>query len=292
MRKVGGVKDTPRKSMYQLQVAIPQDYEDKLIQMEETLEREIKAFKKELAEKQEAYTKILEERVERESQHLASSIDNAINYAGDMDDQVRASFEDLRAEVKKISWTSDIENALSPLHDKFKAIEEKIISVHKSIPTPKEYDEDIKTIRDGLTTREKAEEEFRAALKMIDGEFKKVRKNVSEMGYSLLLMTDGKTVGTTPALNLAAGTGVTLTSAFVNGIPRVTINSSGGSGFTTLPATGTVNGANTSFTFTQKPTYIVSDHAWYQENKGWTWDAGTLTAAMTVPPVDDIFGVA
>lgn len=66
--------------------------------------------------------------------------------------------------------------------------------------------------------------------------------------------------------------------------------SSSGGGFTELPATGTVDGNNTSFTFTQKPTYIVSDHAWYKENKGWTW-AGS-TATMTIPPNDDIYGVA
>ncbi len=87
---------------------------------------------------------------------------------------------------------------------------------------------------------------------------------------------------------VAAGTGVTITT---NSTGQKVINSSGG-GFTTLAATGTVNGTNTAFTFTQKPTYIVSDHAWYQENKGWTWNAGTLTATMTIPPVDDIFGVA
>ncbi len=62
--------------------------------------------------------------------------------------------------------------------------------------------------------------------------------------------------------------------------------------FTPLTATGTVDGSNSAFTFTQKPTYIVSDSAWYRENKGWTWNSGTLTATMTIPPSTDIFGIA
>lgn len=66
--------------------------------------------------------------------------------------------------------------------------------------------------------------------------------------------------------------------------------SGGGGGFTRLPAIGAVNGVNTQFVFTQKPTYIVSDGAWYVENTGWTWNSGTYTATMTIPPNDIIFG--
>lgn len=62
------------------------------------------------------------------------------------------------------------------------------------------------------------------------------------------------------------------------------------SGFTKLPATGAVNGVNTQFVFSQKPTYIVSDHAWYTENIGWTWNVGLLTATMTIPPSEEIYG--
>lgn len=65
---------------------------------------------------------------------------------------------------------------------------------------------------------------------------------------------------------------------------------SGGDAFTVLAATGAVNSSNTQFTFTEKPTYIVSDGAWYTENIGWTWNAGLLTATMTIPPNDNIYG--
>ncbi len=63
-----------------------------------------------------------------------------------------------------------------------------------------------------------------------------------------------------------------------------------GGGVTELTATGLVDGINTQFTFTQKPTYVIADGAWYKENIGWTW-AGS-TATLTVPPNDSIFGIS
>ena len=62
-----------------------------------------------------------------------------------------------------------------------------------------------------------------------------------------------------------------------------------------LTATGTVNGVNTAFVFTEQPTYIVVDGLWYSrlDNNGvaqWTWNGGTLTATMVVAPTNSIFG--
>lgn len=74
---------------------------------------------------------------------------------------------------------------------------------------------------------------------------------------------------------------------------RVLVDVSGSTGgFTELPATGAVNGINASFTFTQAPTYIVSDHAVYKKTNSsgtanWT---GTTAVVMTMPPTEDIFG--
>lgn len=63
-----------------------------------------------------------------------------------------------------------------------------------------------------------------------------------------------------------------------------------------LSATGTVNGTNTTFTFTTEPSYIVSDGVAYRKTSKnntvyWTWDSNTLTATLTIPPTDEIFGV-
>lgn len=88
--------------------------------------------------------------------------------------------------------------------------------------------------------------------------------------------------------SLTAGSNITLTRKSDGGF---TVSSSGGSGFTELPATGTVNGNNTAFTFTVKPSYIVTDGVFIKENKGWTWNSGTLTATLTIPPTDDIYGI-
>ncbi len=65
---------------------------------------------------------------------------------------------------------------------------------------------------------------------------------------------------------------------------QITVNG----GLTKINATETPDGTIVNFTFAQKPTYIVSDGAWYRENFGWTW-SGTQ-AVMSVPPQFDIFG--
>lgn len=75
-----------------------------------------------------------------------------------------------------------------------------------------------------------------------------------------------------------------------NGTPASPLSVVGSPGFTFLPATGLVNSNNTEFTFTEEPSFIVSDGAWYRENIGWTWDSGTLTATMVIPPNYDIYG--
>lgn len=92
--------------------------------------------------------------------------------------------------------------------------------------------------------------------------------------------------------------GVTPVRVAVDPATGAILVSSTGGGFSqfVLAATGTVNGVNTQFTFTQEPVYVVSDGAWYAatDNNGntqWTWNSGTNTLTMVVPPVTSIFGV-
>lgn len=88
--------------------------------------------------------------------------------------------------------------------------------------------------------------------------------------------------------------GVTIVRLWADPVThRLLVDSSGGSsGFTKLTPTGTVNGVNAVFVFTQAPTYIVSDHATYQVTNsiGTTNWTGTTTVTMTIPPTEDIFG--
>jgi len=98
---------------------------------------------------------------------------------------------------------------------------------------------------------------------------------------------DGNSITTLIAVSNADGiTPVTLYADPVT--HRLLVSAGSGGGFTLLPATGSVNGSNVTFTFTEQPDYIISDGAWYRINKGWTWSV--LTATMTIPPNDDIYG--
>jgi len=75
---------------------------------------------------------------------------------------------------------------------------------------------------------------------------------------------------------------------------RLLIQLVGTAGLTPLTFTGAVNGSNISFTTSEKPTYVVSDGAWYQatDNNGvtqWTWN-GVDTVTMVIPPQSAIWG--
>lgn len=64
----------------------------------------------------------------------------------------------------------------------------------------------------------------------------------------------------------------------------------GGGGTTELHVlTGAIDGSNTTFTFSRKPRYIVSDSTHLRENKGWTFANGEVTIA--VAPAYDCYGL-
>lgn len=70
----------------------------------------------------------------------------------------------------------------------------------------------------------------------------------------------------------------------------------GGSGLTILPAIGTINNINTSFTFTVLPTLLVINGALNRQTGDsitWTWNTGTLTATLSssVGTGGGIFGI-
>jgi hypothetical protein len=78
---------------------------------------------------------------------------------------------------------------------------------------------------------------------------------------------------------------------------RLLVSDTGGSGgnITLLPATGTVDGTNLSFTFTAEPIFIISDGAWYAKldnngNTQWSWN-GVDTVTMIIPPSTYISGI-
>jgi hypothetical protein len=63
--------------------------------------------------------------------------------------------------------------------------------------------------------------------------------------------------------------------------------------FITEDPTGAIDGVNADFVFTAEPKAIVISGPSYRKNKGWTWNAGTLTATLDfVPQVgSDVWGI-
>lgn len=88
------------------------------------------------------------------------------------------------------------------------------------------------------------------------------------------------------------GSSVAVTDDSGNDATVVTIS---GGGFTELTATGSVNSSNTTFTFTQVPTYIVADGIMMKkldDNGNTQWSNVGTTITMVNPPSFAIFGIA
>lgn len=89
---------------------------------------------------------------------------------------------------------------------------------------------------------------------------------------------------------LTAGSNITLTA---DGRGGYTVASTV-SGFSKLAATGTVDGVNTSFTFTSAPSIIVVDQGRQMQktsSDGTVNWSGTTTCVLTVAPTFDIYGL-
>lgn len=72
-------------------------------------------------------------------------------------------------------------------------------------------------------------------------------------------------------------------------------SASSGGGFTVLPATGVINSANTVFTFTEVPDFVVSDGVWFPPvaaNGTVFWTNVGNVVTMVNPPTFDIYGIA
>lgn len=194
--------------------------------------------------------------------------------------ELRSYIEDSKKELSALlSGTNKNIKELEGKHDR---------SFSSAIEKASEYKKDVGELQSYISRIEKGGLVMRDELKKkFEEDMQAVRKGVAEMGYSLLLLTDGKTVGTVPALNLAAGTGVTLASAFVNGIPKVTITApSTAPTFYNDTVSGTIDGTNKVFTV---PNTIVSalflslGNASYQAGVDYTV-TGAKQITMTVAP--------
>lgn len=64
-----------------------------------------------------------------------------------------------------------------------------------------------------------------------------------------------------------------------------------GSGMIELPATGTVDNSNKTFTFTEEPLVIVINGATYKKGAGWSWSVLTATLDNAVGVGGSIYGL-
>ena len=182
---------------------------------------------------------------------------------------------------------------------------EKVIEVIKEQPIVTEITKIINEIKEVAifetpeqivdkvnTSSTKVKKEVIEGIEQMEENINTIKTRPISIGgrQGMQLYTNGTKRGLVQTINLIAGTGITLTYTRSYGRNDVLIDATGSS-LTALPATGAINSVNTAFVFTEKPTYIISDGAFYRENSGWTWNAGLLTATMTIPPNDDLYGL-
>ena len=82
-----------------------------------------------------------------------------------------------------------------------------------------------------------------------------------------------------------------------NGRITLTASGSGGGSSTSYiiePTSGAINGSNTAYVFATQPAIIFSRSIALREGYGFTWDSGTSTATLTLPPPEnsDVYGIS
>lgn len=217
-------------------------------------------------------------------------------------DRVKNDHTSTLSDLKKQVNVLFVEKQVTKIKEELTAvIQKKLESVKDGAPGPKGDTVNGKDGRDGKDGSPDSPRVIKQKLELLTGDerldasaIKGLEKGTGGLqlvggGRGIALYVNGVKKGSVKTLNLIGGTGITLTYTLSNGRNDILIDNTSTS-LTKLTATGSVNSTNAAFTFVSKPVYIISDGAWYQENKGWTWNSGTLTATMTIPPNDDIYG--
>lgn len=115
-------------------------------------------------------------------------------------------------------------------------------------------------------------------------------------GTNVRILNNGVPVGDTVSeINFTNATSIEYKAgATGRRVDVTTATGGGGSGtFGIISYTGTVNGSNTSFTFSSAPVILYIDHVPYQKTSSdgtvnWT---GTTSVTLTIAPINDLFGV-
>ena len=106
-----------------------------------------------------------------------------------------------------------------------------------------------------------------------------------------LYIGGAKKLLTAQAINLVAGSGVSINYNYANGRNDITISASGTGSFSLLTATGNVNDTNTAFTFASEPVVVVVNGASYRNGSGCTISGTNVTLDNPVGSGGGIYGL-
>lgn len=279
----------------------PEELESILLSTLKVIEDIYSNFDSSSSEMKGEYSSI-QDKVRYELDDLKVSIENATsNLKTELGSDISSVKESLYAEIKRIY------NLINGLPKPQNVDEQKLVdtAVNKALQaiTPKIQNINVQEIIRQAVEQAKSEIKIEPAdnsiFEKLERDIEELKKEIAETPKSFF---GGS--GSRPIRVYNNGTAVSENALELNFINAYSFSTDGKTGrrvnitvsnnglSNILAATGVVDGDNVSFTFTQRPSYIVSDHATYRENVGWTWNSGTLTATMAVPPVDDIFGFA
>lgn len=208
-------------------------------------------------------------------------------------DSFNKHIHEIRLNLKKFSSKEDLDGIEKQLAKGVsKVLEKSLESLEKKLEKAKK--ESLEAVGEKHEKYHKNITDIETKFDTLESLIGKLPKDIFEFGYQLTLALNGKTIGGTQLIDFENGNNTTVEVSSVLGGLKVKINASGG--FTELAATGTVNGLNKAFTFTKQPSYIVSDGAWYKMddsngNIQWSWNAGSKTATIIIPPTTSIFGI-
>lgn len=232
---------------------------------------------------------------------LTASIDALIPT---FDDKV-GSLERQVSEVR-LATQNDIKGATAALTEAIESLRDTIPEV-PPLPDLTPYDQKLAELEQRIPSL--APDQLRDLLETLQGEqrlrvdaldgFEEIKKEIKKDTQvrviggraGIQLYVDGGKKGLAQYLNLIAGSGVTLSYNRSNGRNDVTINSSGAGGFTVLPATGTVDDSNTTFTFASAPTLVVVNGTAYRHGKGVTISGTTATLDYPAGVGGDVYGL-
>lgn len=208
--------------------------------------------------------------------------------------------------ARKVFDEITIVKSLIPSIKDWAYLEQQIKEVEGKMPTvPEELSNE--QLRDKLESLEGDSRTDKSAIKGIEEIEEKIGKlELRPIGGTfgggtrgVQLYVGGVKKGLAYYFDFVAGPNMTISDSLVNGLHTITFTSTGGSGFTELPATETPDGSRTQFTFataSAQPSFLVVDNVWMKAvtasgTVNWTWNGGTKVATLSVPSSDDIFGV-